>query len=538
VSTPRAKAARVDRERRALLSALLASAFGANHVLSQPSVSASAARLTAPAPPAATPAVRLDTAEFTMLAATSEARARALCERVLVFRRGVEELLGLLIPRGLPMRVFALPTDDWMQYAAPRPGTAGAFVAHDLSADLMLDAQSDSALALELALHEYTHHLVRTLGGNSYPVFFDEGLAEVLSTATLDRRVLRITPRRDHRDVLDASEWLPFERLGQVRRTDAEYLEPARARAFYAQSWATVYFALAHRVADERRLVRFMRAIDAGDAVDAASARLAGGPSTAPNEDVRGFIARRGGPAPIEIEVPFDAAEALIDGRPVHADEYLCQIAELQLRLGRRAEQAQRLARRVLADTPHHARARAIDLAARLQSGGRDEAERALDAFDDDAQLAPEAALVLARALLQISLPSQGAPAEPDPRRRTRAERAHRLFDRAHTVPSCWLEAVNGLVLTSLALQRRDARLVSLATAARSAAPQSAELAVGLAMLLDAEDRSQDAQPHWRAAALRMRPGPGRDQVLKRLGADPSSPLPAADEGHSPDSRR
>jgi hypothetical protein len=170
---------------------------------------------------------------------------------------------------------------------------------------------------------------------------------------------------------------------------------------------------------------------------------------------------------------------------------------------------------------------------ARLQAGRREESAALADRAAVRPDLPPESAVILGRVLFQLSL-ATGRPDEPSPElRRVRAERARELFASALAAPDSWLEATNGYVLTSIALDRRESDLLRRAEAAFAAAPTSSELAVALALLHDLEGRTTEARRYWTAAARNLHDGPARLRVLRELGQSASAgieppPVPEA----------
>jgi hypothetical protein len=493
------------------------------------------AAATGPARGAGPVGLRLQSADFVLWTTHAESRARQLAGDVSRFRRAVEALLGLQLPPGLPTRIFAMDAATWRDLGASRTGTAGLFVAHPFSADLLFDASTTAPLALELMFHEYVHYLLRTLRPEGHPAFFDEGLAEALSAVRFDRDRLRIALRPDHLQRLRRGAWLPFDRLVEVRRRDPHYVEPELAQAFYAQSWATVYFSLATTTADERRAVRYLRALDAGEPAHEAAAMLAGVPPEGANAEIRDFFFGPNAPAEIELFFAPDADASRAGLQAVDATTYRLALGELALRLGQRADRAAALFESTADPDPVRRARSEVGLAmARLQAGRRAESAALADRVAVPPDLPPESAVVLGRVLFQLSL-ATGRPDEPSAAlRRVRAERARALFATALEAPYSWLEATNGYVLTSIALDRRESDLLGRAEAAFAAAPTSSELAVALALLHDLERRPTEARRYWTAAARNLQDGPARLRVLRELGQSTAAviePLPVPEAG-------
>jgi hypothetical protein len=465
------------------------------------------------------------TPDFVLIAPEGEPRARALALRIVTFRRALESLLGAPLRSTTATTIFALGSEDWTRYAQPRPGMAGYFAAQPFATDLMFDASMPGQQPLELMLHEYTHHLLRTLGPLGLPPFVDEGLAEVLGTARFSARAVRFPVRADHLALLRASPWLPFEDLVEVRRRDPHYLEPARARLFYAQAWATMFYVLAAEAGGApRRLPEYLEGLRGGrERAETAVERLVGRPTADANEAISRFVLARVPPADWVIRLPAEAGPAGMTVRRIGSDEYGVRLGELLLRLGNRGTLARALFRAVPAHSPFAARAQVGAALAVLQSGDLQFAAVLLDDPALARELEPGTAVQLARGLLQLSLPGAELQSETEALRVQRLARARDLFAAALAAPCCWLEATHGHVLSMLALQRPSPELLDEALRALAAAPSNPELAVAVALVHETEGRAAEAQPYWAAAARSLQQGPARTRVLQRLNRDPDT---------------
>jgi hypothetical protein len=361
----------------------------------------------------------LVTPHFTLLTMQDARQARAVAQRLWAFRLALESRLGVSLESSVPVSIFALEGEDWRRYAQPRSGLAGGFSAQPFAVDLMFDASAGDRHALELTLHEYTHHLLRALGigPSRLPPFLDEGLAELLGSARFGARALRLAPRPDHLAQLDAAPWLPFDRVLEVGRRDAEYVEHAPARMFYAQAWGTAFFVLGSEDPRQPRLpayVAALREIDPGLDAGAravlqrrAAEALVGVPVARANEAIGRFLRGAGRGGELALALPRAAlAPVPASVRRIGQDEYDVRLAELMLRLGNRATLARGLLRAVPAGSPLAPRARVGAALAVLQSGERPFAAALLDDPALEVGVDAATAVQLARGLLQLGLPS------------------------------------------------------------------------------------------------------------------------------------
>ena len=102
-------------------------------------------------------------------------------------------------------------------------------------------------VSMDGVLHEYVHHLISNDISRRYPLWFNEGYADFLSTfEPLPGNRARIGAPPQHRLAsLKSANWMPLEQL--MRQTG--YQTTHGRGDFYAQSWAVVHYLLSD---DER----------------------------------------------------------------------------------------------------------------------------------------------------------------------------------------------------------------------------------------------------------------------------------------------
>lgn len=113
------------------------------------------------------------------------------------------------------------------------PGMRSNFAAVRVSRDMALSTSLQ---------HEYTHFLMRNQGHQAYPKWYDEGLAEVLSTVDLRNGRFTLGNALQGRmlDLARPGPWMPYSRvLDDSQLMKMNELDNAR---FYAQSWALVHY--------------------------------------------------------------------------------------------------------------------------------------------------------------------------------------------------------------------------------------------------------------------------------------------------------
>jgi hypothetical protein len=185
--------------------------------------------------------IRVETAHFQLISGAGAADSIQIAER-LELLHAVLELVGLkanLTPR-VPLLIYVFPDAEGYARFRPRDDAAG-FLLPRIHRNFLVVQASDAAEAGSTALHEYVHFVLRNGAAMRYPAWYDEGLAEFLSTVSLrdDKVVIgTIPPSRE--------SWLLYGSpmsLRNLMTADDAYAGPPRLRQrFYAQSWSLAHF--------------------------------------------------------------------------------------------------------------------------------------------------------------------------------------------------------------------------------------------------------------------------------------------------------
>lgn len=472
--------------------------------------------------------LELSTSQLTLLSAAGEAETRQIALRIEMFRAAVELALGLSLPTEIHTRVYALSGRDWKEYAQPRPGVSGYFISHPASSDLMFNVEDADAGAFELIFHEYVHHILRTSWAGEVPAFLDEGLAEAFSTARFDEGTVRIEPRHDYIRLLRRQNWLPFERLLKVRRHDPEYVEHDLAPGFYAQAWATMYYALAIDRETQRRTITYLRDLPERRPGFNPAELLAGTSGEDVNHAIAAFIRKRQRLTVAHLAVATDMARSKSTLRKLGHQDSTLAVGELMLRFGNRHQKARELFDEVLEREPENLRASVGVAWSHLQAGHWPEAATLLDKAAAAADVNSATAVALGRGLYQL-VASTNVVDPPSDEHRERLQRAREIFDVAMLDRRTRIEAISGYVLASLALGESDASLIVLAEMGHRSVPRSSDFAVALAILHELGGRKDTARAYWHEAARNTQTGPLRTRILRELqrtAEDPKQPAP------------
>ena len=160
-------------------------------------------------------------------------------------------------------------------YARFRPRTdfAGFMLPRTHRNFLVVRASAGADAGWSAALHEYVHFVLRNGAATRYPAWYDEGLAEFLSTVSMEdeKVVIGTIPAGRKR-------WLVYGNpmsLRQLMSTDYVYDGSSRTpQRFFAQSWTLMhYFHVADRVGFPKRraqLTDYIARLNRGESPESA----------------------------------------------------------------------------------------------------------------------------------------------------------------------------------------------------------------------------------------------------------------------------
>lgn len=187
--------------------------------------------------------IKLTSPNFEMYACAEEKKGR---EAILYFeqvRTFFLKALGLKdVPAAQPLRIVAFASDKDFEPYSPNE-VAAAYYATDGRRDAIV-MPATAVESYRLAVHEYTHHIVRH--ANAKPaIWFNEGLAEVYSTMKPAGKKVRVGDILvGHLLELRRSPWIGLQDLTAVGPDSPLYNEKQRAGVFYAESWALTHMLL------------------------------------------------------------------------------------------------------------------------------------------------------------------------------------------------------------------------------------------------------------------------------------------------------
>jgi tetratricopeptide (TPR) repeat protein len=185
--------------------------------------------------------IEVSTKNFSIYSTMSESDARSLLEDLELFRAALLSVTRLRDVRPhVPTEIYAFQASRDYRPFRPAPGVVGHFLP-GLRANLVgLSAGENGVLARVVLYHEYTHFLLHDEGRGHYPLWFDEGFAEMLSSVDVLGALVRVGTVPQHRmQALMMPRKVAYERVigAQSFRGWNDY----EIAMFYAQSWLLVH---------------------------------------------------------------------------------------------------------------------------------------------------------------------------------------------------------------------------------------------------------------------------------------------------------
>jgi tetratricopeptide (TPR) repeat protein len=217
------------------------------------------------------PWVEVSSRNFAIHSTLAEPDARRLIEDLELFRATLLAVTRLrdATPR-VPTEIYAFERSS--DYAPFRPGPhiVGYFVPTLRNNLVALSAGEDGVQSRVVLFHEYAHFLLRNEARRSYPMWFDEGFAELLSSVDVLGALVRVGIVPSHRvSWLLYAPKIPYSRVLGAR--SFEGWSSNDVGSFYAQSWLLVhYLALGQGGNFTPRLDRYLDQIGQGVPVERA----------------------------------------------------------------------------------------------------------------------------------------------------------------------------------------------------------------------------------------------------------------------------
>jgi tetratricopeptide (TPR) repeat protein len=454
--------------------------------------------------------VEITTPYFTVVSVLSESETRKLIEEMRTFQAVVKVFTSIDDLRPLvPLRIHLVDTSDWKKYLQPTHNIAGYMSPRPLGFDAVMDAYSWSNASIIL-FHEYMHFVLRNAYAGTYPIWFNEGLAEVFSTVkTVGGRVRIGEPPIETLMSLrefPKARWTPLSELlrSQANPANDEANGLHQVNGFYAECWALVHYMIFVHPNGAKSLHKYLTSRMQGTSVDDAFMSAFGASVDDIDEKLKRYVQQS--KYPIVTVDPKGLSLPTIDPYKVsQLDEFAnaLDFGRLIIRLGGRQDRGVEFFDKLLKSQPRNAQAMAGkgNLLEQIQRHDAADAaiKQAIEWAPDD-----QAVLVFAgnvHFLRSLSNPQRGqtnfAPREEAQRAFDYYDRAMVLSENLNDSPEIVSRYVNLAVQIGADLNRPLQRIEQT----REHFPKSPDLAFTHARLLMAMNRSADARVHWKTVA-------------------------------------
>jgi hypothetical protein len=245
-----------------------------------------------------------DTPHYTLVTDVP-ALAGELHGRVGKFERVLTRMLAReMEPTGTPTFFYLVNGALWRRYLQPVDGIVGAFVPGRFSNYLLVNADAGAARLPHDVQHEFTHLFLRTQFRGEYPLWFDEGMAELMEHVTLGKNNARFEIPARH----PSTPWIPFARLVGLSRLSPEYLSMTTTEAVHIQSWALLHMGFVAEPDFGAGILQYIEEINQGVFGREAVENSFGMNTDQVDAKLREYLARRKFPvAELEYDAPTEA---------------------------------------------------------------------------------------------------------------------------------------------------------------------------------------------------------------------------------------
>lgn len=191
--------------------------------------------------------MRLESPNFELYSDQSEWESRLILHDLEVLRAVFFDQMEMVEKNRVEVTIYAFSRSSEYQFYTrasidDKKETAGIYLSRPDRAVIVLRPVDNREQARRVVFHEYVHHLFRAVGEEP-PLWFNEGLAELLGGIQIDRKTVTIGhPLDDRLAGLQRSDLLPLETLFEVGHDSQYYNSNDHAGLFYAQSWALLHY--------------------------------------------------------------------------------------------------------------------------------------------------------------------------------------------------------------------------------------------------------------------------------------------------------
>lgn len=275
------------------------------------------------------------TAHFNIYSCGTSVEVNKLAARLEQFCQTYAMLAGSQAVASPPTIVMAFPSQEAMTPFLPlyegKPGNLAGFFTRGHDENLIVLALPDGSprsQGMDVIYHEYTHLLLRR-NDRIWPLWLDEGMAEIYSTFTTEGYTAQIArPIEHHLRLLQQQPMMPFHELFAVNHDSPQYNERERQGVFYAESWLLTHFLMVgDNSAFRSRFGMFTQLLQAGQLPEQAFTNAMGVPLSVMEAQLHAYL-QQGVFSPITLSLTADVAG------PVYVSAAAITPVEMYFRLG------------------------------------------------------------------------------------------------------------------------------------------------------------------------------------------------------------
>jgi hypothetical protein len=186
----------------------------------------------------------------------------------------IEPVLAKLLnqeirPSGLPTYVLIVRPPVWNHYVRPSRNIVGEFAPGRFANYLLLNSVDFGNSMRSAIYHEYTHLFLHTQVGGAYPLWFDEGLAQIMGNTQFSGSHASIGMTEGGVMLGNDREWIPISRLFRIDKKSPEYLSE-KSVSVHRESWGLVHRGLIAEPEFGTKMFAYLHAVGDGAPVDEA----------------------------------------------------------------------------------------------------------------------------------------------------------------------------------------------------------------------------------------------------------------------------
>jgi len=191
--------------------------------------------------------LRYESTNFELYSHQKDRESRAILHDLELLRAVFLEHFKFVERDRLDVTVFSFSRESHMKAYSPKyegrtKEIGGLYIARPDRAVIMLGPAGSSEEARQVVFHEYIHHLFKSVG-MSPPLWFNEGMAELMSAVKLEKeKVVFGQPLVGRLAGLQQGRLIPLGELFAAGPGSKYYQSKEHAGLFYAQSWALLHY--------------------------------------------------------------------------------------------------------------------------------------------------------------------------------------------------------------------------------------------------------------------------------------------------------